>query len=138
MSRRHTFARPLVGATLAVLAAASVAGCYGRPAEAADAVATSQVVLPRSYRFEPATITVAVGTAVTWMNDDQFSHTVRMLDDGGAVLPIAPGEEVTHTFAAAGTFRYDCSLHPQNMKGTVLVTDGVPSSGAPTREPAGY
>lgn len=138
MTRRHGFARPVVGATLALLAAIGVAGCYGGPAEAADPVATSQVVLPRSYRFEPAMISVTVGTAVIWTNEDQFSHTVRLLDDGGAVLPLGPGQQVTHAFADAGVFRYDCSLHPQNMRGTVVVTDGAPSGGAPNRQPGGY
>jgi plastocyanin len=32
-----------------------------------------------------------------------------------------PGEAVSFTFAKAGTYRYDCSFHPQNMKGTVTV-----------------
>ena len=138
MSRRRAFSRPLVGATLAVLAAIGLAACYGGPAQAADPVATNQVVLARSYRFEPATITIAVGSTVTWTNQDQFSHTVRLLDDGGAVLALGQGEQVTHTFAAAGVFRYDCSLHPQNMRGTVVVADDAPSRDAPAGQPGGY
>lgn len=39
-----------------------------------------------------------------------------------------PGESVTHTFTTAGLFRYDCSLHPKDMKGSVLV-GGAASSG---------
>ena len=138
MSRRHAFTRPVVGATLAVLAAIGLAACYGDAAQAADLEATNQVVLARSYRFEPATISIAVGTTVTWTNQDQFSHTVRLLDDGGAVLPLEPREQVTHTFAAAGVFRYDCSLHPQNMRGTVVVTDDAPSRDAPAGQPGRY
>jgi plastocyanin len=33
-----------------------------------------------------------------------------------------PGASATHTFDSAGTYAYVCSLHPQNMKGTVIVT----------------
>jgi plastocyanin len=31
---------------------------------------------------------------------------------------------VTHTFDTAGQFQYDCSLHPKDMKGSVLVEAG--------------
>jgi plastocyanin len=32
-----------------------------------------------------------------------------------------PGQTATVSFPAAGTFHYQCHLHPQNMKGTVTV-----------------
>jgi plastocyanin len=32
-----------------------------------------------------------------------------------------PGGTATFTFTAAGTYAYQCHLHPQNMKGTVTV-----------------
>jgi plastocyanin len=60
---------------------------------------------------------------VTWTNSDNFTHSVRFLDDGdGEPLMMKPGEQVTHVFDAAGLFRYDCSLHPNDMSGTVRVT----------------
>ena len=36
-----------------------------------------------------------------------------------------PGESVTHAFTGAGLFRYDCSLHPKDMQGSVLVDSGL-------------
>jgi plastocyanin len=33
-----------------------------------------------------------------------------------------PGESVTITFDKAGTESYFCTFHPQQMKGTVVVT----------------
>ena len=57
---------------------------------------------------------------LTWTNNDSFSHTVRMLDSDDVQL-MRPGESVTHTFPAPGLYRYDCSLHPQDMQGSVLV-----------------
>ena len=36
---------------------------------------------------------------------------------------MAPGSSVTYTFSTAGTFPYVCSLHPKDMKGSVVVTD---------------
>lgn len=88
-----------------------------------EAVATNHVDLPRSYRFAPEVITVLDGTAVTWTNGDQFSHTVRLLDDGGEVLTMAPSESVTFTFSGPGEHHYDCSLHPNDMSGLVVVSE---------------
>jgi plastocyanin len=98
--------------------------CSAELGASAAPVATDQVDLPRSYKFVPADITVALGTTVTWTNSDQFTHSVRLLDDGGEVLVIKPGESVSHTFEQLGLRHYDCSFHPHDMKGTVMVTGG--------------
>jgi plastocyanin len=98
--------------------------CSAGPDASAAPVATDQVDLPRSYKFAPADIAVALGTTVTWTNNDQFTHSVRLLDDGGEVLVIKPGESVSHRFEQPGLRHYDCSFHPHDMKGTVLVTGG--------------
>ena len=117
MSRRHPWiAGPLLCAGL--LLAACSAGAVAEP------VATDQVDLPPSYRFEPAAITVPDGTTVTWTNNDHFTHNVRLLDDGGEVLTIEPGQSVSHTFTGPGEHRYDCTFHPTDMTGVVVVTGG--------------
>lgn len=104
---------------LAVLFALVLAACSEAVTPAAP-VATNQVDLPRSYRFAPEDITVAAGTEVTWTNHDSFTHSVRLLD-GGEVHTMKPGETVSLTFTTPGLFRYDCSLHPKDMHGSVLV-----------------
>ena len=107
---------PLFGAGLLLAACA--------PQAAAEPVATSQVDLPLSYEFEPAVITVPDGTTVTWTNNDNFTHNVRLLDDGGELLDLPPGESVSYTFTGPGEHRYDCSFHPNDMSGVVVVTEG--------------
>jgi plastocyanin len=115
--------RLLTGSAAAGLLAIWLAACSSGAASApGSAVATDHVDLPKSYRFDPAVITVPVGTTVTWTNDDDFTHSVRLADDGGKVMVMKPGETATFTFDKAGTHHYDCSFHPQNMKGTVIVT----------------
>jgi plastocyanin len=109
----------LVRAALAMLVAVMVAGACQTATPTAP-VPTSQVDLPRSYRFAPEDIVVPAGTTVTWTNNDNFSHTVRLLDSDQVQL-MRPGASVTHTFPAAGLYRYDCSLHPKDMQGSVLV-----------------
>jgi plastocyanin len=70
----------------------------------------------------PAIITVKVGTAVTWTNMDEEPHTVV---DGaqGIKSPVMgnQGSTYTHVFTAAGTYSYNCSIHPF-MHGMVVVT----------------
>lgn len=105
---------------IAVVAIGGVlAGCSSSAADASP-VATTTVDLPRSYRFEPTAISVEVGATVTWTNDDQFTHNVRF--DGDEPLTMRPGESVTRTFEAPGTYPYVCSLHPQDMQGSVHVS----------------
>lgn len=106
---------PLLGVGL--MLAACVAQAPAEP------VATNVVDLPRSYRFAPEAITVPDGTTVTWTNNDQFTHSVRLLDDGGDILTMAPGESVSFTFSGAGEHRYDCSFHPNDMSGVVVVSE---------------
>jgi plastocyanin len=93
------------------------------PPAAAEPVATNQVDLPPSYKFEPAVITVPDGTTVTWTNHDNFTHNVRLLDDGGEVLDLPPGATVSFTFSGPGEHRYDCSFHPNDMNGVVVVSE---------------
>jgi len=113
--------RAAVGLLLGLGLLAPVVACGST--EPAQPVATSQVDLPKSYKFEPATITVHSGTAVTWTNHDNFTHTVRLIEEGNRVIgTMSPGQKVTFTFTKPGTYHYDCSLHPQDMRGEVIVT----------------
>jgi plastocyanin len=72
--------------------------------------------------FQPSTLTVPAGTAVTWHNQDGVQHTVSSdkqdLFDSG---PLAPGKRYTFTFSNPGSYKYHCSIHP-GMRGLVVVT----------------
>ena len=113
--------RLAVSATIAILALTLAACGQG----GGTAVATNRVDLPPSYLFSPAQITVKAGSTVTWTNHDNFTHSVRIPAQNGKVVGVMhPGQSVTFTFSSPGTYQYDCSFHPQNMKGTVIVTSG--------------
>jgi plastocyanin len=108
---------------LAALACLALIGCSS-PAGAATSAAparTSQVDLPPSYKFEPVSIQVAPGTTVSWTNHDNFTHTVQVQDQS-EVHSMRPGETAEITFASPGTYSYVCTLHTQNMKGTIQVS----------------
>lgn len=73
-----------------------------------------------NFMFTPQTLTVAVGTTVTWKFDDSTQHTVTADDNSFASSPMSNGQTFTHTFSAAGTVPYHCSIHPE-MTATITV-----------------
>jgi len=70
--------------------------------------------------FGPAALTVKAGSAVTWTNQDEEPHTVVGAALKSPVLGNA-GSTYAYTFTTAGTYNYNCSIHPY-MHGTVTVT----------------
>jgi len=84
-------------------------------------VATTHVDLPPSYLFAPGDIVVPAGATVVWTNHDHFTHSIHLTDDGGSSMMVPPGDSVRFTFTRPGLHHYDCSLHPHDMHGTVLV-----------------
>ena len=75
----------------------------------------------KSFAFDPASITVKAGTAITWTNEDSVPHTITSDTGAWDSGEIAQGKTFTRTFDQEGTFAYKCTIHP-NMKGTVIVT----------------
>src|SRR5688500_12555003 len=103
----------------AVVAVAVVAaGCAGS-GESSEPVATTEVEMVKSYRFDPKVIEVAAGDTVTWTNEDNFTHTVQV--DGQEDHEVGRGESFTITFDEPGTYHYVCTLHRQDMDGEVIV-----------------
>ena len=86
--------------------------------ETAKVEDTTKVMID-NFTFEPAQLTVKVGTTVTWTNRDDIPHTVvsagkfrsKTMDTDGTF---------SFTFTTAGEYKYFCSLHP-HMTGTVKV-----------------
>jgi plastocyanin len=106
--------------------------------------AAPSVGMTSDRAFEPTSITVSVGDAVTWTNDSADAHTVTAegdsLPDGAdyfasgdapsedeAVDDIAAGlltegETFSVTFETPGAYRYYCIPHAsEGMAGTVIV-----------------
>jgi plastocyanin len=104
---------------VAVLAVTVVAaGCGGGTGSTAP-VATTAVSMAKSYRFDPKTIEINAGQTVTWTNNDNFTHTVKV--DGMDDHKVGRGDSVSITFDKAGTYHYVCTLHSKDMHGTVIV-----------------
>ena len=115
MTRRNKF---FFGA---VLMAAFMAG-FGA-VWAADTAAAPAPVEIINFAFKPGTLTVPVGTTVTWVNKDSDTHSVQSTDKRFTSSPaLEHGESYTFTFTTPGTYEYICSLH-SFMKGKIVVTD---------------
>jgi plastocyanin len=73
-----------------------------------------------NFSFGPATLTVAPGTTVTWVNHDDIPHTVVSTDSVFKSKVLDTDEKFSFTFTKAGNYPYFCSIHPK-MTATVVV-----------------
>jgi plastocyanin len=134
---------------LAIISATLLTGCSRNPvgpntkADAADGVdhsaelemkmtpaanpsadsptAPNQVAID-NFAFNPKTLTVSVGTEVTWINRDDVPHTAT-----SAVKPrvfdsktLDTDDKFSFVFTAPGTYSYFCAVHP-HMTGEIVV-----------------
>jgi plastocyanin len=113
--RAQRFASLIPGLVALAVAAAGCtnAGVTGEP------VATTEVRMAKSYRFDPERIEVRAGATITWTNEDNFTHTVEV--EGRKDLHVERGESVSIRFDRPGTYDYVCTLHPHDMEGEVIV-----------------
>ena len=105
-----------------VIAATALLGSGARnfAAHAQQAQSSTAEVKIDNFSFGPASVTVAVGTTVTWTNRDDIPHTVVSDDKVFKSKVLDTDEKFSYTFSKAGTFPYFCSVHPK-MTGKVVV-----------------
>ena len=73
------------------------------------------------FEFQPSTVTVPVGTKVTWTQAGPTEHNT-VSKTGVWQSPILQvGDTFSYTFTKPGTYPYWCTIHP-DMLGTVIVT----------------
>ena len=75
----------------------------------------------QGMQFQPSTITVTLGTKITWTNKDADVHTVTS-DDGTSFNSGNISSQGSYSFTptSTGTFAYHCTPHPQ-MHGILIV-----------------
>jgi plastocyanin len=110
--------------SFAVLPLASLALSAPRhqafPVSAQENQAATAAVKIDNFSFGPATLTVAVGTTVTWVNHDDIPHNVVSTDGLFKSKVMDTDEKFSFTFTKAGTFPYFCGIHPK-MTGKIVV-----------------
>jgi plastocyanin len=94
-------------------------GSDGFVQTAASTDAASQVIID-NYAFSPASLTVKVGTTVTWINQDEDAHTVDSTQGKFKSAPLNKGDKFEFRFTAAGEYPFYCRFHPK-MTGKIIV-----------------
>ena len=94
----------------------------GSPKVTANTQQPATEVKIDNFSFGPVTLTVPVGTTVTWTNRDDIPHTIVSTDDPKAFKSkvLDTDEKFSFTFSKVGTYPYFCSIHPK-MTGKVIV-----------------
>ena len=84
------------------------------------AAAADQVRID-NFSFNPGTLTVSSGAAVTWANHDDVPHQIASADHSFATSRVIDaGQTFTLRLPRPGTYRYFCPIHPR-MTGTLQV-----------------
>src|SRR6476659_7846962 len=115
-ARRTISVRPML--SVAILSLALVA-CTSSPSSSAQSSSGSggNTVTLSGLAFSPGSLTVTVGTTVTFKNSDSVDHTVTNGKDGKPDTNAAfdkslpTGQSVDVTGDKAGTFNVTCTIH---------------------------
>ena len=94
------------------------------PGTSGTPVADTNQVSIVNFAFSPSSLSIKVGTTVTWTNNASMAHTATSSSgptafDSGS---LGSGQTFSFTFSSAGTWNYRCSFH-SSMTGTITVTN---------------
>jgi len=82
--------------------------------------AAAQVRISPLFGFIPSSLSVKSGTTVTWVNDDEFPHTVTSPEGTFASQAIQSQEAFSFRFDAPGTYTYFSGFQPKTA-GRIVV-----------------
>ena len=74
-------------------------------------------------RYQPADLTIAAGTTVTWMNKGSRWHSATSIEARFVSGRVEPGETFSYLFDKPGLYKVYCQHHSMaGMNGTITVT----------------
>jgi spore coat protein A, manganese oxidase len=104
------------------------------PTPTPNAPSSATIIIGHNARvtgYQTPTITLAGGGSLSVVNEDNMEHTVTANDkaDNKPLLNVYvdPGSTALISRAsrlAPGTYKFHCSFHPQNMRGTLTIVGG--------------
>lgn len=115
--------------TVAGLVLSGIDPCAGQAAPPKSQRLSGGLVRIKQFEFLPPTIVIGPGETVRWINEDVAVHQIttgkvegaqRRPDGRFSSRRFVRGEDVTATFATAGTYPYYCGVHPF-MRGAIVV-----------------
>ncbi len=107
------------GLAMVVTAMGLFAVMQSATADARQSAARRAEVKIDNFSFGPGTLTVPVGTTVTWTNRDDIPHTVVSSDGAFKSKVLDTEDKFSFTFNKPGEYSYFCSVHPK-MTGKVV------------------
>ncbi len=106
-------------------AAAPATAATSAAAAASGAVQSGLVnVKYQNIAINPANITVKVGTTIKWTNyDTGVNHNVTALSGPASFhsADFTGGGTFEYTVTKPGVIKYQCTIHPASMNGTITV-----------------
>jgi plastocyanin len=117
MTRKNIW---VAGAAAPVMIAMLLLFAGSPSVKANEPSAANAAVKIDNFVFGPQTITVPVGTTVTWTNSDDIPHTSVSTEGVFKSKVLDTDEKFSYTFTKAGTYPYYCTIHPK-MTGKVVV-----------------
>jgi plastocyanin len=85
-----------------------------------EKIANTNQVKIDNFSFTPKTLTIPIGTAVTWTNQDDIPHTATSTENKFASPVLDTDQTFSYTFQERGSYPYFCKIHP-TMTGTIVV-----------------
>ena len=101
---------------------------------AAGAEGDGATVSISNQAYAPVVATIHAGGTVTWVNNDEETHSV-FIEAVGTDHLVAPGATYAYTFGDVGEFTYHCTLHShagEIVVAAVATTQPPPPKPAPT------
>ncbi len=113
-------------ASVMICSVASLAAQHAGITDGAVAVAagaptdsTAEVKID-NFAYTPVTVTVKVGTQVTWVNHDDIPHTVDSTQGKFKSAALDTDDRFEFRFTEAGDYPFYCRIHPK-MTGKIIV-----------------
>jgi plastocyanin len=107
-----TSSAPTTGASAPGASTGGGAACVPAPAGATAAV----TVEIKDFKFAPQPVQAKVGDVIGWTNNDSVPHTASLADGSCSTDQLAGGTTGALVFSVAGTYTYQCNVHPGQMK----------------------
>jgi plastocyanin len=109
----------LLAASVLLIGLASCVGLAVLSAQSQQVTQPQQIKID-NFSFTPQQLTVAQGTTIVWVNNDDVPHTVVATNKEFRSKALDTGDQFSFTFTKPGTYQYFCSVHPM-MTGKVIV-----------------
>ena len=81
----------------------------------------SNTINIKNFSFNPSILITKIGEKITWVNNDNISHTItsdlKGSFDSGTLIS---GQSFSFTLTKTGSTKYHCSIHP-TMTGEIIV-----------------